>query len=104
MVHRAGRWTQQTKGSIMELQQFIQQTTPVPLADLTALAATRTCFGDDVLAAFSTQVQLRNAAAQTVLDTATHAGRDALLASEQRSYDAAMRERDAILSLQRAVE
>ena len=35
--------------------------------------------------------------AQTVLDAATQAGRDSLLASEQRSYDGAIRERDAIL-------
>jgi HK97 family phage major capsid protein len=88
----------------MEIQDFVTATTTIPLAELTTLAATRGCFGDDVLAAFSSQVQLRSTTAQAVLDAATAANRDSLLASEQRSYDAAMRERDAILGLQRAVE
>lgn len=88
----------------MEIQTFLSTTTPVPLADLTTLAATRAAFGDDVLAAFRTQIELRSTAAQTVLDTATTANREALLASEQRSYDTQIRERDAILGLQRAVE
>jgi HK97 family phage major capsid protein len=89
----------------MEIQEFItKSTTTIPLSELTSLAASRSCFGDDVLAAFSSQVQLRSAAAQTVLETATAAQRDTLLASEQRSYDAAIRERDAILGLQRNVE
>jgi HK97 family phage major capsid protein len=88
----------------MEIQEFVKSTTALPLADLTALAAHRGAFGDDVLAAFTTQVQLRTSTAQGVLDTSSQAGRDALLASEQRSYDAALRERDAILGLQRAIE
>jgi HK97 family phage major capsid protein len=88
----------------MEIQDFIKTTTTVPLSELTAIASTRGAWGDDVLAAFASQVQLRSTAAQTVLDTATQANRDTLLASEQRSYDSAIRERDAILGLQRAVE
>jgi HK97 family phage major capsid protein len=88
----------------MEIQDFVKATAALPLTDLTTIAAQRGAFGDDVLAAFTTQVQLRSAQAQTVLDTASQANRDTLLASEQRSYDANIRERDAILGLQRAVE
>jgi HK97 family phage major capsid protein len=57
-----------------------------------------------VLAAFTTQIEHRAAQARAVLDSATEAKRDTLLASEQRTYDAAMRERDAILGLQRNIE
>jgi HK97 family phage major capsid protein len=88
----------------MEIQEFVKKTELVPLAELTTLAANRGCFGDDVLAAYRTQVELRQTSAQTVLDTAATANRDTLLASEQRSYDGSMRERDAILGLQRAIE
>lgn len=90
----------------MEIQEFITQTAKgtIPLGTLTTIAADRAAFGDDVLVAFRTQVELRSSAASTVLETASQAGRDTLLASEQRSYDAAMRERDAILGLQRHVE
>jgi HK97 family phage major capsid protein len=88
----------------MEIAELIAATTPIPIADLTTLAATRAAFGDDVLTAFRTQIELRTTAAQTVLDAATAAQRDALLASEQRSYDGQVRERDAILGLQRAIE
>jgi HK97 family phage major capsid protein len=90
----------------MEIQTFIEQTTrgPITLPELTALAADRRAHGDDVVAAFATQAQLRSVQAQTVLDSATQAGRDTLLASEQRSYDTNLRERDAILGLQRHVE
>ncbi|ODS53216.1 MAG: hypothetical protein ABS36_14935 [Acidobacteria bacterium SCN 69-37] len=90
----------------MEITQFIADTAkaPMALAELTTIAATRAAHGDDVLAAFTTQIEHRSRAAQAVLDAAQAAGRDTLLASEQRSYDAAMRERDSILSLQRAVE
>jgi HK97 family phage major capsid protein len=88
----------------MEITEFTTTTTVVPLGDLTTLAAQRSCFGDDVLKAFTSQVQLRQTAAQAVLDTAIAANRDTLLASEQRSYDAALRERDAILGLQLAIE
>lgn len=88
----------------MEIADFTKATTTIPMADLTTLAAQRGSFGDDVIAAFRTQIELRSAAAQTVLDEAQKANRDTLLASEQRSYDGQMRERDAILGLQRAVE
>lgn len=88
----------------MEIQDFVKQTAIVPLADLTTLAAQRGAFGDDVHAAFTTQLQLRQTAAQVVLDGASQANRDSLLASEQRAYDTVMRERDAILGLQRAIE
>src|SRR5262245_14189417 len=89
----------------MEIQDFIaKSTTTIPLGELTTIASQRGAWGDDVLAAFSSQVQLRNTQAQAVLDSAADANRDTLLASEQRSYDGAMRERDAILGLQRAVE
>lgn len=88
----------------MEIQDFVKKTELVPMAELTTLAANRGCFGDDVLAAFTTQLQLRQTAAQAVLDTASSANRDTLLASEQRSYDSVMRERDSILSLVRNVE
>lgn len=88
----------------MEITEFVSSTTLIPLAELTRLAANRACFGDDVLAAFATQVELRSAAAQAVLREAETAGRDTLLASEQRSYDGAIRERDSLLALQQAVE
>jgi HK97 family phage major capsid protein len=90
----------------MEIQSFLEQTAkgPIALADLTSIAANRAAFGDDIVAAFTTQVQLRSTQAQGVLATAEQAGRDSLLASEQRSYDTAIRERDSILSLQRQVE
>ena len=90
----------------MEIQTFIADTAkaPIALAELTTLAADRRAHGDDVLAAFATQVEHRSRAAQAVLDAAQTAGRDTLLASEQRSYDAAIRERDSLLGLQRAVE
>src|SRR5262252_2917937 len=88
----------------MEIQAFLTATEKIPLSDLTALAATRAAFGDDVLAAMKTQVELRSSAAQTVLDEATKANRDTLLASEQRSYDASIRERDAVLGLLRNIE
>jgi HK97 family phage major capsid protein len=88
----------------MEIAAFVTATTTIPLSELTTLAAQRACFGDDVLTAFRTQIELRSTQAQTVLNAATAANRDTLLASEQRSYDSAIRERDAILGLQRAVE
>jgi HK97 family phage major capsid protein len=88
----------------MEITEFVKKTELVPMADLSTLAAQRGAFGDDVLAGFATQVQLRSSQAQAVLDTASQANRDTLLASEQRSYDTAIRERDAVLGLQRAIE
>lgn len=88
----------------MEITEFVTSKTLIPLAELTSLAANRAAFGDDVLAAFRTQIELRSATAQAVLTGAEQAGRDALLASEQRSYDGAIRERDSILSLQQVVE
>lgn len=90
----------------MEIQKFIEDTAkaPIALADLTTIAAMRAAHGDDVLAAFRTQIEHRSRTAQQVLDEAQKAGRDTLLASEQRAYDTAIRERDAILGLQRHVE
>ena len=88
----------------MNLEAFVKETKPVTLADLSAIAADRAAFGDDVLAGFKTQVQLRSTAAQGVLDAATAANRDTLLASEQRSYDTHIRERDSILALLQSVE
>lgn len=90
----------------MEITQFIADTAKgiVPLAELTSIAADRRAFGDDVITAFRTQIELRSSQAQTVLDIASQAGRDSLLASEQRSYDGAVRERDSILALQQAIE
>jgi HK97 family phage major capsid protein len=90
----------------MDIQEFLTQTTQraIPVADLTSIAATRAAQGDDVIAGFRSQAEQRTAAAQAVLDAATQAGRDSLLASEQRSYDAAIRERDSILALQQSVE
>jgi len=88
----------------MEIQAFTKTTELVPMADLTTLAAHRGAFGPEVEAGFSTQAQLRSAAAQAVLDAASQANRDTLLASEQRSYDNAIRERDAVLGLVRTVE
>jgi HK97 family phage major capsid protein len=90
----------------MDISEFLTQTTQrsIPVANLTTIAATRAAQGDDVIAAFRAQVEQRTAAAQAVLDAASQAGRDTLLASEQRSYDAAIRERDSILALQQAVE
>ena len=90
----------------MEITQFITDTAKgvIPVAALTTLAADRRAFGDDVLVAFRTQIEQRSAQAQGVLDTAQQAGRDSLLASEQRSYDSAVRERDSILGLLRQVE
>ncbi len=90
----------------MDISEFLTQTTKgiIPLATLTTIAADRRAFGADVETAFTTQIQLRSSAAQAVLDTATQANRDSLLASEQRAFDSATRERDSILALQRAVE
>src|SRR4051794_28024464 len=88
----------------MEIQQFLDATGIVPVGELTTLATQRRAFGDDVVNAFSRQIELRSTAAQAVLTAADTAGRDALLASEQRAYDGHVRERDAILGLQRAVE
>lgn len=90
----------------MEIQDFIATTArgPIGLDVLTSLAADRRAHGDDTIAAFTSQVEHRSRAAQAVLDAAQTAGRDTLLASEQRSYDAAIRERDSLLGLQRAVE
>lgn len=90
----------------MELQEFLSETSKraIPLSELTAIAADRRAFGDDVIVAFKTQIEQRSNAAQKVLGDAETAGRDTLLASEQRSYDAAIRERDSILSLQQAIE
>jgi HK97 family phage major capsid protein len=90
----------------MEITQFLSDTTKaiIPIATLTMIAADRRAHGDDVLAALKTQIEQRAAQAQTVLDGAGAAGRDTLLASEQRSYDSAIRERDSILGLLRQVE
>jgi HK97 family phage major capsid protein len=88
----------------MEIEKFVKTTELIPLGELTSLAATRGAFGDDVLTAFKTQIELRNTEASKVLDASTTAGRDTLLASEQRSYDTHVRERDAVLALQLAVE
>lgn len=90
----------------MEIQEFLTQTTQraIPVADLTTIAATRAAQGDEVIAGFRSQAEQRTSAAQAVLDAATQAGRDTLLASEQRSYDSAIRERDSILALQQSVE
>lgn len=88
----------------MEIQELVKATTIIPVADLTTIAATRAAFGDDVLTAYKTQIELRTTEAQKVLDAATAANRDTLLASEQRSYDGHVRDRDAILSLQLAIE
>lgn len=90
----------------MEIPTFIIESPKglIALDVLTTVAATRAAHGDDVLAAFRSQIELRSTAAQKVLDTASAAGRDTLLASEQRDYDRQIRERDAILGLQRSVE
>jgi HK97 family phage major capsid protein len=90
----------------MEIQTFITDTArgPIGLDVLTSLAADRRAHGDDVIAAFTSQIEHRSRAAQAVLDAAQTAGRDTLLASEQRAYDGAIRERDSLLGLQRAVE
>ena len=94
------------RGSTNRMQEFLTETSKraIPLADLTSLAADRRAFGDDVIAAFTSQIQQRSTAAQGVLDAATAANRDSLLASEQRSYDSSVRERDSILSLLHSVE
>jgi HK97 family phage major capsid protein len=93
-------------GTIMEIQTFITDSPKglIGLDILTTIAAQRAAHGDDVIGAFASQLEQRSAKAQQVLDTAAAANRDALLASEQRSYDAALRERDNILSLLRHVE
>ena len=88
----------------MEIQDFVKKTELVPLAELSSLAASRSAFGDDVCAGFKTQVELRTTEAQKVLDAATAANRDVLLASEQRNYDGHVRERDSILGLLHSVE
>jgi HK97 family phage major capsid protein len=88
----------------MELAAFLAEQNIIPVSELTTLATDRRCFGDDVITAFARQVELRSAAAQGILSAAESANRDQLLASEQRGYDSHMRERDALLSLQQAVE
>ena len=90
----------------MDIQQFVNETSQraIPLSDLAIVAADRTAFGDDVIAALKTQVEQRSRTAQSVLTSAEQAGRDSLLATEQRGYDAAVRERTEILGLLQAVE
>ncbi len=90
----------------MEIQKFLEDTSKgiIPVSELTSIATDRRAFGDDLINAFAAQIELRSTAAQTVLTEAEKAGRDVLLASEQRSYDANIRERDSLLSLQQAVE
>ena len=88
----------------MEIAELVKATTIIPVSELTFLAAQRSTFGEDVEAAFATQLQLRNTEAEKLLAAATAANRDTLLASEQRSFDGYSRERDAILSLQLAIE
>lgn len=90
----------------MDIQQFVSETSKraIPLGDLAAIAADKAAFGEDAIAAFKTQIEHRSRKAQQVLADAEQAGRDALMASEQRSYDAAVRERNEILALQQAVE
>lgn len=90
----------------MQIQTFIEDTSKgiIPVSELTSIAADRRAFGDDAIKAFTTQIELRSQAAQTVLTTAETAGRDTLLASEQRAYDGHVRERDSLLSLQRQIE
>ncbi|MEN6633465.1 MAG: hypothetical protein ABFD84_13625, partial [Candidatus Polarisedimenticolia bacterium] len=90
----------------MTIQEFLAQAAKgiIPIGALTTIAADRAAFGDDVIAGFRSQAELRSAAAQQVLETATTANRDTLLASEQRAYDGHVRERDSVLSLQQAVE
>ena len=89
----------------MDITTFLAQATTelVPMADLSRLAADRKAFGDDLLEAFQAQIELRARAAQRVIDEAHTAERD-LLASEQRMFDRAIRERDEILGLLRHVE
>ncbi|MEO7192651.1 MAG: phage major capsid protein [Vicinamibacterales bacterium] len=90
----------------MDIQEFITTTArgPIGLDVLTSLAADSRSFGDDAQAAFRTQAELRQAAAQQVLDVASAGGRDSLLASEQRSFDRATQERDSVLALARGIE
>ena len=56
----------------MEIQKFIEDTAKsmIPEAALTTIAADRRAFGDDVIAAFRTQIELRSTQAQVVLDAA----------------------------------
>ncbi len=65
----------------MTIQDFLTQTTTrsLPLSELTTIAADRAAFGDDVIAGFRTQIELRAQSAQAVLDAATQANRDTLL-------------------------
>jgi HK97 family phage major capsid protein len=88
----------------MDLATFLSSTTLVPIADLTSLAALRECAGDDVLSRFRSQIELRQAAGVTVLDGASQAGRQNLLASEQRDFDRYSREIDQVLTLIRQIE
>ena len=88
----------------MTIQELLKAKDPVALDALTSLAGDRAAFGDDVVTVFQHQAELRQATAAKVLSDAETAGREALLASEQRSYHAATRERDSILRLQAAVE
>jgi HK97 family phage major capsid protein len=90
----------------MDIQTFLSETSQraIPLSELAAVAADRGAFGDDVISGLKAQIEQRSANAQRVLGDAEKAGRESLLASEQRSYDSAVRERGEILGLLQAVE
>jgi len=85
----------------MKIQDLLEKAAKesIGLDVLTTLAADRAAAGDDVLAAYRSQAELRSAAAQKVLTDSKDAGRADLLASEQRTFDQSIRERDSILGL-----
>jgi HK97 family phage major capsid protein len=87
----------------MEIQDFLVETGLVPLATLTALATARGGAGDDVVSAFTRQIERRSAAAEALLTAARAAERE-LLASENRDVDRLMWERDKVLPLLRHVQ
>ena len=89
----------------MEIQTVITkgQTESLTLAELQALAHNRHAFGDDIVTLFDKQSERRVASAGAVLEQAKTEQRD-LLASENREFDRAMKEADAIRTMKKIVE
>ncbi len=89
----------------MTIEQLIEraQNDVIPLGELAAIAADRRCAGEDVIDAFKAQHQKRVALVEKLLDVGKTEDRE-LKASEERDYQRALREMDALRGLQRAVE
>jgi HK97 family phage major capsid protein len=89
----------------MSIDQLIEkaQTDVIPLGELATVAADRRCAGEDVLDCFKAQLQKRIGQAESMLDAAKAESRD-LHASEQRAFERAIREQEAIQTMLRGIE